>query len=221
MRGAFATFAVIAAVILAGCTSTPGHPDPTTAATPAPTTTPVVSDPPDTGSAPTSPPPVTGTDIPTDVPTTGPNLRHKGERPPAMPLLATQHTRAGAVAFAQFFELTIDWAYATTSTTYMRHYYTHSCVTCRSIQLGLDNAAKKGRHFIGGRMTITNAVDKGVDTRYGAERRVSVTYRLTAVEVVDKSGRFVDGGPAVTMDDNVWLSWISGRWMAVELGPAA
>ncbi len=95
--------------------------------------------------------------MPADVPTTGPNLVRKGERPPVMPLVATKHTPAGAVAFAKFFELTIDWGYATTSTAYMRHYYEPTCVTCKSIQLGLDRAAAKHRRFVGGRMAISSA----------------------------------------------------------------
>lgn len=228
MRGAFATFALIGAMLLAGCTSTSGHPDgPTGPATTAgPVRTPVVT-PTASGSAGVSAPPTqsapvpVGTEVPADVPSTGPNLRHKGERPPVMPSLATQHTPAGAVAFAKFFELTIDWAYATTSTAYMRHYYEPSCVTCRSIQQGIDDAAKKHRHFVGGRMKLLAAVDRGRDNHYGAQRRAQVSYRLSAIEVVNKSGGFVDADPALTMTDEIWLVWHVDHWTVMEMGPTS
>jgi hypothetical protein len=157
--------------------------------------------------------------VPADVPTTGPNLLRKGERPPVMPVLATQHSAAGAVAFAKFFELTIDWGYATTSTTYMKHYYEPSCVTCKSIQLGLDNAAAKHRHFVGGRMTITRTDGCPLDGTKHAEQCELVVYRLTSVEVVARNGDFVDADPAMELKDQIWLRWRTGGWTVVEMGP--
>jgi hypothetical protein len=138
-----------------------------------------------------------------------------------MPVLATKHTPAGAVAFAKFFELTIDWGYATTSTAYMKHYYEPSCITCKSIQLGLDNAAAKHRHFVGGRMTIMRATDHGATHTYGAQRSVLVTYQLTSTTVLGPDGSVVDGDHARMMKDEVFLRWTGSVWRVVEMVPEA
>ena len=159
------------------------------------------------------------TAVPPDVPTTGPNLLHKGERPPVMPLAATKHTAAGAVAFAKFFELTIDWGYATTSTAYMKHYYEPGCITCKSIQLGLDNAGAKHRHFLGGRMTIVRTRRCAVGGVKRAEYCELVVYRLTSIEVLSRNGDFVDADPAMELKDQIWLRWGSHGWTVVEMGP--
>jgi hypothetical protein len=241
-RGTFAPFVAVsalAAVVLSGCSdSTGGHPvDPSSAVvsapagrssdpiSPAPTAataaTAVGMGSPGTGSVGTGSTPSGGVPtVPADVPTTGPNLRYKGERPPVMPVLATRHTQAGAVAFAKFFELTIDWGYATTSTAYMKHYYEPSCVTCKSIQIGLDKAASQKHHFIGGRMTITRAVSRPVGNDGAAERSALVAYALTSIEVVDRHGTFVDADPAVTLKDQIWTKWLPGAgWVVVHIGP--
>jgi hypothetical protein len=157
--------------------------------------------------------------VPADVPTTGPNLREPGERPPVMPLEATQHTQDGAVAFAKFFIQTIDWAYATTSTTYMRHYFQPGCVTCKSIQAGIDDAAAKHRHFQGDRFSIGAARDVAADATYGAEISLLLPVAVTTVAVIDASGQFVSGEPALHLKERVWLAWIDGAWWVVAFGP--
>ena len=50
---------------------------------------------------------------PTSPATSGPNVR-PGERPPAMPAAAKQHTQEGALAFAGYFIKALDWSIATT-----------------------------------------------------------------------------------------------------------
>lgn len=157
--------------------------------------------------------------MPADVPTAGPNLLSKGERPPVMPLLATTHTAAGAVSFAKFFELTIDWGYATTSTAYMRHYYESTCVTCKSIQIALENARAKGRHFVGGRMTVISARDRGPGGMRDADRSATVSYRLTSTAVIGADGSFVGGDRARTMEDRIFVRWISSGWSVAEMVP--
>jgi hypothetical protein len=136
-----------------------------------------------------------------------------------MPELATEHTPAGAVAFAKFFELTIDWGYATTSTAYMKHYYEPSCITCKSIQLGMEDAIRKHRHFLGDRLHITSAGPAAADTHHAAELHVDVAFKLSSAEVVDQHGNFVDGQVALDMTDRIWLAWRSSGWRVTELGP--
>jgi hypothetical protein len=209
VRARFIPFALIVALMVAACDSGGSGGDPTASA-------------PVTGSTVIShsvPPHPASPTVPADVPTTGPNLLKAGEQPPVMSLEATQHTPAGAIAFAKFFELTIDWGYAVTSTAYMKHYIQPTCVTCKSIQIGLDNAAAKHRHFIGGRLSISTALDRGPGGPYDAERSVDVTFRLPSVEVVDSSGAFVNGDPAFTMKDRVYVRWVGSGWTVVEIQP--
>jgi hypothetical protein len=155
--------------------------------------------------------------VPADVPTTGPNLLHKGERPPVMPELATEHTPAGAVAFAKFFIRTIDWGFATTSGTYMRHYFTKSCVECASHADGLDNTRKAGEYYLGSRFRITAADSKPAG---GADASVSVTFDLTSAEVLTNRGAFVDGDVAHTdQSRQFWLTWTSDGWRVINMRP--
>jgi hypothetical protein len=209
------TAAMLAAALLAGCTgSTPGSPAEQSSGDPV-SVSPTISSAASTGATgTTSSPAIVSTAVPSDVPTTGPNLLHKGERPPVMPLAATKHTAAGAVAFAKFFIRTIDWGYATTSSAYMRHYYEPSCITCRSIAKAIDTQAAKRHHFRGDRLSIRAADLTG---GFGATAAVTVTFRVSSVEVVDVRGDFVDASPAVTLRNVVTARWLSRHWRVADL----
>jgi hypothetical protein len=148
------------------------------------------------------------------VPKTGPNTK-AGEKPPIMPLEATQHTPEGAKAFAEFFIKTIDWGYATTSSAYMRHYFKRSCVGCRSTADALDKAKHKEHHFLGDRFIIESA--QITDNTTIAKPQVLVTFDVSSSEVVDKNGKFVNGGPALRgFRELASLSWHTSRWVVDE-----
>jgi hypothetical protein len=204
----FAAFVLLA--LCAACTSSgPGTPH-----TSASISHPTVSVPPPTTSAPSSspvgPPKPPQPSLPADVPTTGPNTR-AGEKPPIMPLEATQHTPDGATAFAQFFIKTIDWGYATTSSTYMRHYFQTACVGCRSTADALDKARKQKHHFIGDRFTIRSATEQGTTA---LKVHVLTTFDVSSSEVVDHDGKFVDGGPAIPkFRELIDMSWHGDHWL--------
>jgi hypothetical protein len=135
-----------------------------------------------------------------------------------MPLAATKHTPAGAAAFAKFFIQTIDWAYATTSTTYMRHFAAPDCVGCASLKKAIDGAGSRTRHFIGGRFTIRKLVPGGLGGPNGAETSEFVHFDVTSVEVVDSTGRFIDGQGAFTdYRERPYLRWHNAAWSVVEL----
>jgi hypothetical protein len=206
------TFAALAALVgAAACTSSAGD------APSSPARTPTVSVPPPTASSSTGtinpgPPRATQPAVPADVPRTGPNTK-RGEKPPVMPLEATQHTPEGAKAFAGFFIKTIDWGYATTSSAYMRHYFEPSCVSCRSAAIALDRARTKHRHFIGDRFTIRRVAST-------SNSRISVYFDVSSAETVDRHGKGVGGYPALTnFREDMHLVWTSPHWSVKQMVP--
>ncbi|HEU5009049.1 MAG TPA: DUF6318 family protein [Jatrophihabitantaceae bacterium] len=208
---------MVGVVLLAGCSgSTPGSPTDPGSSDPV-SVAPSISSP--VTSSPTSPPASVSRAVPADVPTTGPNLVRKGERPPVMPVLATKHTPAGAVAFAKFFIRTIDWGFATTSGAYMRHYFTKSCIECASHADGLDNTRKAGEYYLGSRFRIAAARSRPPGD---ADASVTVTFDLTSAEVLTNHGRFVDGDVAHTgQSRQFWLTWTSDGWRVINMRPTS
>lgn len=134
-----------------------------------------------------------------------------------MPIAATQHTAAGARAFAEFFIRTIDWAYATTSTTYMRHYFQRGCVGCSAFADAIDRAMQQGHHFIGDRFDIVE-VSPATGT---ATKHYTVSSNVNAAEVVDRQGKFVAGQPALSnFRENVGIEWIRENWVVLAMNRA-
>jgi hypothetical protein len=212
-----ATLALAALLCCAACSATaaqtpPSSPSSTAAATPPPSPSPSLSAPgPASGSATRPSATPAAPSVPADVPRTGPNTR-PGETPPVMPLLASQHSAAGAKAFAEFFIKTIDWGYATTSSTYMRHYFSKTCIGCLSTAVALDKAAHAKHHFIGDRVTVKSAMETRPPSMNA--RHLLATFDVTSTEVVDADGRYVDATPALNdLQQLVDLSWQSGRWV--------
>jgi Family of unknown function (DUF6318) len=212
------TFAAFVLLSCAACTSSGDGSPASSSVSSGPTATPTVSVPPPTTSAPSSshvgPPKPPQPSLPADVPTTGPNTR-AGEKPPIMPLEATQHTPDGAKAFAEFFIKTIDWGYATTSSTYMRHYFQKSCIGCRSTADALDKARRQQHHFIGDRFTIRSVSETGRAT--STTIHLLATFDVQSVEVVDEHGESVDASPAVNgFRERVSASWLTDHWLVHE-----
>ena len=213
-----AAFLLVAA-LGAGCTSSggtdPASPPPSS---PLPSTSAAVSSPPPTDPESTPPttsrPPASPT-VPADVPTTGPNLRSKNERPPVEPIAALKHTQAGANAFARFFILTIDWAYATVEQRpIMSHYSDPRCPSCQSLLASFRSDRRAKHTYVGGR---TNRVVRVRIARAPDTSRCSLN--ATSFEELDKHGDFVirrrgvSGSPSTSFD----LRWTDSGWRVVAL----
>lgn len=217
----------LAVVAVAGCTSSRSTTDPSTypAATRA-STTPSLSAPVRTSPPPTSP--TTGSSavskprssprVPADVPTTGLNVTSDQERPPVMPIAATQHTAAGAKAFARFFVQTIDWGYATTSSAYMRHYYNDSCRFCRDIRTEVDEARVKRHHYIGDRFNVKGVGVVRVANQKESDRVIAIRADVSASSSVDAAGKiFAAAAPIRNLELRVYLRWINKEWSTVYM----
>ena len=171
-------------------------------------TPPTSSTPSSTSTAPATP------TVPADVPTTGPNVTDPTERPPVEPVIATQHTAAGAKAFAEFFIRTIDWGYASMSGAYLRHYSMASCLSCTSIANGLDRDRGAHRIYVGGRLSVIGAKPG----RDGALQSQVVSANGTAFEIVDQHGKPVSAEEAHTgLRYTVQLRWQAAAWAVREM----
>ncbi len=221
--------------VTAACTSSSGGSTPTSsgsssgavASEPASTSASVA-----TSTAPTStstttsvthsgPPRPTRPTLPSDVPTTGPNIK-RGEKPPIMPLEATQHTADGAKAFAEFFVKTIDWGYAVTSGAYVRHFAAATCSDCTGQANFLDAQRRLGRHFVGSRFTITKSVIANGRGGPGVDTTVRVMFDITAFEEVSTSSKFIRGdGPHNGYSFIVNLHWETAGWVVRQLAATA
>jgi hypothetical protein len=154
------------------------------------------------------------TTLPADVPTIANNPNKIGEKPPLPPAQTTGPL--GAQTFARFYMKTNDWAYATGSTTYMRHYFLPSCVECSFYASGIDRRHRAGERYIGDRITVRSV--QSIDDESNVERQsVLVDYDVTSVEAVDAVGRFVDAAPAArSLHDRLDLIWTRTGWLVAK-----
>jgi hypothetical protein len=155
---------------------------------------------------------------PADVPLVGHNVR-AGEKPPSYPVAARANTQDGANAFAAFFMKTLDWAYATTNPSYMKHYYGPSCGLCDGLATGIAKTAAKSHWFLGDRLTVHGLAG----TRIGlvtapADYCSALRVDTTAVSVVGIAGA-VFSGDGAHLDDAVKLcaQYVNARWQATYL----
>ena len=183
-RSAGVALAGALTVLTSGCTSN-AHPN--TTAVP-PTTAP--------STAPTSTSP-TPSAYPADVPLTGHNVR-PGEKPPLYPAAARAKTQAGANAFAEFYLRTLDWAYATTNPSYLKHYSGPSCELCNDLATGISTTAAHHHWYLGGRLTShpATATPIGPGTAPADYCSIVVTVDSTAQSVVDRAGTVFNEEPA-------------------------
>jgi hypothetical protein len=137
-----------------------------------------------------------------------------------MPVLATQHSAAGAVAFAKFFIQTIDWGFATTSSAYMDHYFSPQCESCRSFSEALQDAHRKQETFVGGRFTLLGAARAEADPQRG-QQAAKVRFDLGSLARFNSQHEFLDAQPGRrNANFFVSVSWIAGRWMTTWLSVA-
>ena len=142
------------------------------------------------------------TGYPADVPLTGHNVR-PGERPPVYPAAARARTQAGANAFAEFFMRTLDWAYATTNPSYMKHYYGPTCGLCSGIATGIAKTAAEHHWYEGGRLTILSNDSAAIGpVTAPADFCSAIVVSTTAQTVVDRTGKIFNGAGA-----NAHLGW--------------
>jgi hypothetical protein len=192
---------VLATCAVAGCTSDTPAPDDTSQ-----TSLTTTYSPPHYSTAPASTPPIT----------TGPNVR-PGEKPPTFPKSLEQNSNGGAIAFAQYWEQTIDWGYATADSTLARTAYSSTCSDCERFMKIFDEATAKGVHFRGGRSTILKTDLQPNDHHNGATAVSDLTISVQALQAIDRGGTVIESDPPVRRATyRVWMRWTGMRWTVVD-----
>lgn len=178
----------VVALPLGGCTSD-AKPN-TSTVTPSGSTPSVSASPTSASPTPTPRP------YPADVPLTGHNVR-PGEKPPLYPAAARARTQAGANAFAEFYMRTLDWAYATTNPSYMKHYTGPSCGLCTGLATGISKTAAEHHWYLGGRLTVHPATATPIGpVTAPADFCSMLKLDVTAFSTVDDSGKVFTGDGA-------------------------
>jgi hypothetical protein len=178
----------LAGVLAVGCT---GDPQPNTS-----TVVPASSASRSRVASPTASPTPSARPYPADVPLTGHNVK-PGEKPPLYPAAARAKTQAGANAFAEFFMRTLDWAYATTNPSYLKHYSGPSCGLCNGLATGISKTAAEKHWYLGGRLTIHPAAATPIGpVTAPADFCSTLNLDVTAFSTVDSTGKVFTGDGA-------------------------
>lgn len=187
----------VAMVALGGCTSSSAHPNTSTVAVSGAASTALPTDASTSGSASPSATATPTRVYPADVPLTGHNV-NRGEKPPVYPAAAKARTQAGANAFAEFYLHTLDWAYATTNPSYMKHYNGASCGLCNGLATGIAKTAAEKHWYLGGRLTVRPAIATPIaPVTAPADYCSVVSVDITATSVVDRSQHVFNGQGAL------------------------
>ncbi|HEY0168422.1 MAG TPA: DUF6318 family protein [Jatrophihabitans sp.] len=193
MRLAGLALVGVLTLLVSGCSGDAG---------PNTSTVPAASSAPSASAAPTSARPTpTPRPYPADVPLTGHNVK-PGEKPPLYPAAARARTQEGANAFAEFFMRTLDWAYATTNPSYMKHYYGPTCGQCDGLARGISRTAAEKHWYLGGRLTVHRAEKTAIaPVTAPADFCAVMKVDITATSVVDKTGKVFNGDGAYFGDN--------------------
>lgn len=222
-----AAAAVVAALLVAGCSpGRPPKPDPTpsasgpdstrsaasatatttAAASPTPTPTPT----PDTVPVDEIPPGRPASWIPAGMPTAAP-WREPGDVLPMFTLAMFEDTPAGAVAAARFYIDARNWAFATLDPTA----FLLVCKSegCQRNANRFRHSAAVHEHIVGGRFLGNDPVLRRAPHASAAEWVVRVNITIEAGQRVDASGSAVETQPQASQINDLYMHWGGKRWI--------
>ena len=154
---------------------------------------------------------------PTSPATSGPNVR-PGERPPAMPAAAKQHTQEGALAFAGYFIRALDWSIATTDPSILVPISSPSCAACNSYISRLNSLRRAHGYLQGGRLKlISENIATGPFSIRSDYVIVTRTYQ-EAVLLISPRVKPSHISDAIQDESRVYVVWTHNGWIAVEQG---
>lgn len=168
---------------------------------------------PPTSSSPES----TTTEPPTPTASSGPN----GVVPiPQRPPLADEQSAEGAVAFNEYWTLTLDFLYATLDVEPFRAVSSPECTFCTYVIDLHGPRLDQGYVYQGGRITI---VDSFVNAFEGATATVTTVVSVTELVVTDPQGNLdAESGPALPRYQLLSrLTWSEQGWIALDVDGGA
>jgi len=149
--------------------------------------------------------------------TTGPNVR-PGEKPPAYPTLAREHTARGALALAIYYFRAYDWGYATNDGSLVSAVSGKSCEGCRKYLNGLADLRRKHEYLTGGRLAIPRSSIRPNDFKSPRAEYVADVVINEEPIVLHSSATRKTVAPAVrNYHSLLFLKWVTDRWMVVEV----
>jgi uncharacterized protein DUF6318 len=168
-------------------------------------------------SGPTSSATATPSVSPTSPATSGPNVR-PGERPPAMPAAAKQHTQEGALAFAGYFIRALDWSIATTDPKLLIPVSDPACVACGSYVKEIRDLHVHGGYIRGGRISLSAAEINQSVSKTGVEYVIAINTVQQPDSIIGKSQSPLSQETSTErLKSNLLLVWRRGSWVASGL----
>ena len=164
----------------------------------------------------TSESPPTTSESPTATASSGPN----GVVPiPTPNPLASEQSETGAIAFNEYWTMTLDYLYATLDVEPFREVSSPDCSFCTSV-LEQEGRAEQGYVYQGGRVTIEGSV---VNSFEGASATVTTIVGITELIVTDPQGnRDPESGPAQPRFQFVnYLAWTGEGWVVIDANGGA
>jgi Family of unknown function (DUF6318) len=133
-----------------------------------------------------------------------------------MPDLAKQHTRIGAIAFAEYFMQALDWSLATTDPYLLREVSGPTCGSCADHISAIANLETKCGHVLGGRLSVLSALIVQGQFRIESEFVVEVETKQEAYRIAMANESVQSTAPPTTDKSLLFVSWVAGRWQVLE-----
>ena len=154
---------------------------------------------------------------PTSPATSGPNVR-PGERPPAMPAAAKQHTQEGALAFAGYFIRALDWSIATTDPKLLIPISDPACLACGSYVEEIRDLRVHGGYIRGGRISLSAAEINHSVSKTGVEYVITISTVQQPDSIIGKSKSPLSQETSTErLKSNLLLVWRQGSWVVSGL----
>lgn len=162
-------------------------------------TLPTTSQAPTTSASPT-PTAVSGPNGVVPIPTAGPR--------------AAEQSEIGAIAFNEYWTMTLDFLYATLDVEPFREVSSPECTFCASV-LEQEGRAEAGYVYVGGRITIEGSVVNSFD---GTSATVTTIVSITELTVTDPQGNRdpESEGPHARYQILNVLSWTGQGWTVID-----
>lgn len=132
---------------------------------------------------------------------------------PDLPEAATKNTKAGAMAFAEFYTVQMGEAFHTGDTALLRSLSAPSCAACDAVIKAVQALDEQGRHA--DRNSNLGARSESVaESQRGLHVKVEVT--IDRYNVIDGSGKVVEVSPRTQAEFTHLVKWGEGKWKVVD-----